>query len=180
MRQYLPLFAFLAACSPDAATKIGDTDSVELSDVHVEEPPLQNFATGGVVSSVSSNFGGGDNASTWGANNAFDGQMSTEWATDADGDEATIEVDLGSVRKITHVAFRSREMSDGTSIIEQFQVRFDGGDPVGPFEAPDPDERYVHELENAQSGQVVRFEALRTTGGNTGAREIELLGTPKE
>lgn len=143
-------------------------------------PPLQNFAMQGNVTTVSSNFGGADNDSTWGANNAFDGQMGTEWATNGDGDDAMIEVDLGSSRKITHFAFRSREMTDGTSIIEEVQLRFDGGEPIGPFATPDPDERYVFEFENAQQGQIVTLEAVTTTGGNTGAREIEFLGTPKE
>ncbi len=166
-----------------------DADGVvAVSDVHSfttlaeadNGTPLQNFAAGTPAAQVSSNFGGGDNAGTWGADLAFDGQMSTEWATDGDGDDAMIAIDLGSVRKITHVAFRSRKMADGTSIIEQFQVRFDDGEAVGPFDSPNPDERYVFELANAQSAQIITFEALQTTGGNTGAKEIEFLGTPKE
>ena len=142
--------------------------------------PLQNFAVEADVTEVSSNFGGGDNDSTWGISNAFDGAMSTEWATNGDGDDAYVTVDLGQVRKVTHFAFRSREMTDGTSIIQSVQLRFDGADPIGPFETPDPDERYVFQLENAQSAQVITLEAVTTTGGNTGAKEIEFLGTPKE
>ena len=143
-------------------------------------PELQNFALDAVVMDVSSNFGGGDLDSTWGANNAFDGQMSTEWATNGDGDDAMLRVDLGSVRKVTHFGFRSRKMTDGSSIIEQVQVTFGDGEPIGPFDTPDPDQRYLFELEMPQAAQTVLVEAVQTTGGNTGAKEIEFLGTPKE
>lgn len=150
-----------------------------LSD-ETELPPLQNFALDAVVMEVSSNFGGADNDSTWGASNAFDGQMATEWATNGDGDDAMLRVDLGSERKITHFAFRSREMADGTSIIEKVQLTFGDAATMGPFDTPDPDQRYVFELEMPQAASTVLIEAVQTTGGNSGAREIEFLGTPKE
>jgi len=141
---------------------------------------LQNFALGAAVVEVSSTFGGGGDDSTWGANKAFDGRMATEWATDGDGDAAHVTVDFGFVRKVTHFAFRSREMADGTSIVTQVQLRFDGGEPVGPFDTPDPDVRYEFRLEQGVAAQTATLEAVETTGGNTGAREVEFIGTPKE
>lgn len=141
---------------------------------------LQNFALGATVVSVSSNFGSGDHDSTWGANKAFDGQMTTEWATNGDGNDAEVTVDFGFVRKVTHFAYRSREMTDGTSIVTKVQLRFDDGEPVGPFATPDPDVRYEFRLEQGVASQRATLEVVESSGGNTGAREIEYIGTPKE
>ena len=139
-------------------------------------PQLTNFALTPVIVGVSSNFGSAQNDQTWGVLNAFDGQMSTEWATQGDGDDARVTIDLGQVRTVTHFAFRSRKMSDGSSIIEAVQFRADDGALQGPFETPDPDQRYLFELDQPVVGQQFVIEAAATTGGNTGAKEIELLG----
>jgi len=140
---------------------------------------LTNFATldqGSTIAAVSSNFGGAANNATWGADNAIDGRMATEWATNGDGDEAWIDVDFGQQRQITRVEFRSRVMPDSTSIILSVQLRFDGGPALGPFSTPDPDVLYEFDLETAVIARRVLVEAMTTTGGNTGAREIRLLG----
>lgn len=139
-------------------------------------PDLVNFAISPNVMQVSSNFGGAANDETWGVLNAFDGQMSTEWSTNGDGDDAMVSIDLGAEKTITHFGFRSRKMADGTSIVESVAIRFDGGDALGPFETPDPDEHYLFEFEEPHAAQIVTIEAVQTTGGNTGAKEIELLG----
>jgi hypothetical protein len=160
----------------DGTITLSEVLSFETTAADTTAPAMQNFSMTGSVANVSSNFGGGDDDSSWGANNAIDGQMSTEWATNGDGDDAMLEIDLGSAKDLTHFAFRSRKMTDGTSIIESVQLRFDGGDTVGPFDTPDPDLRYLFELEAPVTAQMVTIEAVTTTGGNTGAREIELLG----
>ena len=140
---------------------------------------LTNFAAldqGSTVPAVSSNFGDAANNATWGADNAIDGRMSTEWATSGDGDDAWIDVDFGQHRQITRVEFRSRVMPDGTSIILSLQIRFDDGPAFGPFSTPDPDVLYEFDLESSVIARRVLVEAMTTTGGNTGAHEIRLLG----
>ncbi len=65
-------------------------------------------------------------------------------------------------------------MSDGSSIIRKLELRFDGdGEVRGPFETPDPDVRYEFALSPPLDAQRVLLRALETSGGNTGAREIE-------
>lgn len=140
------------------------------------DPMLTNHALGATISDVSSNFGSGTNDSTWGANNAIDGKMDTEWATQGDGDGAYIVIDLGQPRTLTRLGVRSRKMTDGTSIVKSVELTIDGGAPLGPFVTPNPDEAYGFELDPSVTGQVIRVDAVTTTGGNTGLKEIELLG----
>ncbi|MBW2628499.1 MAG: hypothetical protein JRE45_12830, partial [Deltaproteobacteria bacterium] len=45
---------------------------------------------------------------------------------------------------------------------------------MGPFETPDPDQRYIFEIAPIRA-QRVRVEAVTTTGGNSGVKEIELF-----
>lgn len=140
---------------------------------------LTNFASldqGSLIAAVSSNFGNAANGDTWGANLAIDGRMTTEWATNGDGDDAWIDIDLGQPRRITRFEFRSRVMPDGTSIIASLLLRLDGGDAIGPFSTPDPDVLYGFDLDTAVTARRVVIEAETTSGGNTGAREIRLLG----
>jgi hypothetical protein len=137
-----------------------------------------NYATaeGTTVAAVSSNFGGAANHETWGADHAVDGLQATEWATDGDGDDAWVELDFGSQRRLLRFEFRSRRMDDGSSIITSVQLVFDGSTVVGPFDTPSPDVLYGFDLQPPVSARTVRIEAVTTTGGNTGAREIRLLG----
>jgi len=130
--------------------------------------------SGARVAGVSSNFGGGENDSSFGADAAFDGQMTTEWSSDGDGDDAFVEIELERSRAIEAFGFRSRMMTDGSSIIERVLLIFDGATELGPFETPDPDERYLFEFDEAVTASRVRIEAVDTSGGNTGAKEIEL------
>jgi len=145
-----------------------------------ETPPapgeLVNVArleAGTQVVMVSSNFGPTENLDgSFGLHNALDGNYDTQWSTHFDGDDAAFELDLGQVRRIQRVGFQSRQMTDGTSIIRAFQLRIDGV-VHGPFSTPDPDERYTFALD--AEGRTVRFDALETSGGNTGAMEFELF-----
>lgn len=140
---------------------------------------LTNFAAldqGASVAAVSSNFGNAANSATWGADLAFDGRMATEWATNGDGDNAWVDIDFGQSRHITRFEFRSRVMPDSSSIIASVLLRFDGAAAIGPFSTPDPDVLYGFDLDVAVAARRVVIEAGATSGGNTGAREIRLLG----
>jgi hypothetical protein len=137
-------------------------------------PNVALRSAGTSVVAVSSNFGGGDHDSTWGAHRAIDGDLGTEWATHGNGDGAFLILDLGQPRTLAKVAFRSRSMADGTAIITAFRLILDGVTVLGPFDAPDAATRYEYELTSPTTAQQVRFEAVATTGGNTGAKELEL------
>ena len=139
------------------------------------EPEGDNVAllsAGAEVFEVSSNWGSGKDDSVYGANNAFDSKMATEWASDGDADEAWIELEFGGVRKITSWAFRSRHMADGTASIREVELAFDGDTERGPFDTPDPTKRYVFPIEPPVEASRVRIKAVKTSGGDTGAREI--------
>ena len=126
------------------------------------------------VVGVSSNWAGGDNDSGFGANKAFDGQMATEWSSNGDGDGAWVELDLGGERTLSRLGFRSRQMTDGSSIIQRLELSLDDGSvTLGPFATPDPAVRYEFSFEPI-SVTTIRLVVLESTGGNTGAKEIEL------
>ncbi len=107
-------------------------------------------------------------------NNTIDGSMATEWATNGDGNDAFIEIDLGASHELVGIGFRSREMANGSSIITSFELTFDGEQTLGPFDSPDPSTLYQYELDSPISARVVRVDAITTSGGNTGAKAIEL------
>lgn len=124
-----------------------------------------NLARGATVLEASSEF-----SAAFTASNAVDGDLSTEWSSRGDGDDAWITIDLQSETQVGAVAFRTREMDDGTAITEAFTVTVDGETTLGPFPAgPDP-------VEVAFSGRVIRFDVAASTGGNTGAVEVEVYG----
>ncbi len=122
----------------------------------------QNYALDAVVSGVSSEF-----SDAFGAANAFDGDGTTEWSSSGDGDEAWVEIDLGSVQPIARIEFVTRAMNDGTSITETYRVTADGTE-LGVFTADEPASVNVE-------AQVLRFDVVTSTGGNTGAVEILVL-----
>jgi hypothetical protein len=129
-------------------------------------PPYgPNMALGTSVVEVSSEFSAG-----FGAALALDGDTGTEWSSRGDGDDAFITIDLGAETEVASVAFRTREMSDGSAITLTFTVTVDDGETLGPFPAgPDP-------VEVSFVGRILRFDVVESTGGNTGAVEIEVYG----
>lgn len=129
--------------------------------------PGENVAPSATVSDVSSVF-----SDAFAAANAIDGDLTTEWSTSGDGDDAWIEVDLAATTEIVGFAYRSREMTDGTAIVETYTVTVDGGEPLGPFAADGTP------TEVATEGTSVRIDADTTTGGNTGAVEIDIYAAP--
>lgn len=127
-----------------------------------------NLAVGASVVETSSEFN-----ENFAGSNAIDGSLATEWSTRGDGDEAFIVIDLGAPQEITGVGFRTREMSDGTSTTESYTVTIDDGESLGPFDAGVG----LVVSDFTATGQVVRIDLVTTTGGNTGAVEIEIYGS---
>lgn len=134
-----------------------------------QEPvPGRNVAPQATIVEVSSEFSG-----SFAAANAVDGDLGTEWSSAGDGDEAGITLDLGQDTDIVGVRWRTRQMSDGSAIVRSYTVTVDGGETLGPFPIEGDDaiaELQVH-------GRQLRFDAAETTGGNTGAVEIEVYAS---
>ncbi len=125
-----------------------------------------DLAVGARIDAVSSEY-----SPAFAAANAVDGDPSTEWSSAGDGDAAFITLDLGRLVDVTGVAFQTRQMSDGSAVTRTFTVTADGR-TFGPFPAD-----AVAPL--AVSAQVLRFDVATSTGGNTGATEIEVFGTDR-
>lgn len=121
-----------------------------------------NLAQEATVTGVSSEF-----SDTFAAANAFDGDPTTAWSSAGDGDDAWVEIDLGSTRDIGAIEFRTRSMSDGSSVTETFSLTADDS-TVGTFEADTA-------IELDLAARVLRFDVVSSTGGNTGAIEILVL-----
>ncbi len=136
---------------------------------------LALMENGASVASVSSNFGGGENDSAFGAANALDGDPATEWSTASDGDGAWIDVELPFVTDVTSVGFWTRTMGDSAQVIS-FQVTTDRGETYGPFSLDDA--TTIYRFDTRFTAKRLRFELLKTSGGNTGALEIEVYGEP--
>ena len=123
-----------------------------------------NIAPSGTVISASSEF-----SDSFAAANAIDGDLGTEWSTAGDGDDAWIEIDLGQTHDISAVSYLTRQMTDGSAITDTFTMTIDG-QVFGPFTV----EATPIALDDPVTGRVLRFDADQTTGGNTGATEIEV------
>jgi hypothetical protein len=132
---------------------------------------LTNVATSATVVAASSEY-----SSSFSARYAIDGDNATEWATKGDGDEGSITLDLGRPVEVAAVEFVTRSMADGTAVTSRFTVSLDGAAPLGPFPAgtvarPRP-------ATIGATGQVLRFDIARSTGGNVGAVEIRVYEAP--
>ena len=138
-------------------------------------PNLALMANGASVAGVSSNYGGGANDSAFGAANALDGDPATEWSSADDGDGAWIDVELPSLTNVTSVGFWTRTMGDSAQV-NSFQVTTDQGETYGPFTVDDATN--IYRFDTRFTAKRLRFELLDTTGGNTGALEIEVYGEP--
>ncbi len=125
-----------------------------------------NIAVGATVTGVSSEW-----SEAFAATNAFDGDPTTEWSSRDDGNDAWVEIDLGSPQPIGQIVFQTRSMSDGSATTASYAVTADGVE-YGPFPADEP----FGELEDlGVVAQVLRFDVDVSTGGNTGAIEIAVL-----
>ncbi len=68
-------------------------------------------------------------------------------------------------------------MTDGTSIVTRIRFVLDDETVVGPFDTPDHATLYRFPIPETDARRV-RFEAVASTGGNTGALEIQLYALP--
>lgn len=128
-----------------------------------------NLALDASVVEVSSEF-----SASWAGTNAVDGDLLTEWSTAGDGDDAFITVDLGAPQQVAGFQFLTRSMADGTATATTYQVVVDGEAMFGPFPSGNPTSPGLDEVD--VTGQTFRFEIVSSTGGNTGAVEIRVLG----
>ena len=140
------------------------------------EPNLALPANGARLAGVSSNFGGGADDSAFGALKAFDGDPGTAWSSDGEGDEAWIEIELAAETRVTRIGFWTRTMG-ASAQIESFQIVTDAGETIGPFDLADAAQVYYADTDF--TARRLRFEALTSSGGNTGAIEIEVYGEPQ-
>lgn len=128
----------------------------------------RNVVAEATVVDASSEFSSGFAASM-----ALDGDVTTEWSTAGDGDDGFVTIDLGRPVDVGGVAFRTRAMSDGSSITRTFSVVVDDGERLGPFAAGDRATSDVAAV--SFTGRVLRFEIDESTGGNTGAIDLEVF-----
>ena len=68
----------------------------------------------------------------------------------------------------------TRQYTSGGDRTLSFTVTVDGGQTYGPFEAGTAARVEKTDL----TGRVLRIDAVSTTGGNTGAAEIEVVEAP--
>lgn len=168
---------FFRARAVDAANRVFFSAPSQLETPNAVLSTLSNVALksrGTSVVSVSSNWGGGDDDSTFGANKAIDGDFVSEWSSNGDGDAARVELDLGQVRRLMAFGFRSRSMTDGSAIIRKVGLALDGAAEL-VFDTPDPAQLYVFDLPAPVDARRAVVRAHVTTSGNTGAKEIQLL-----
>ncbi|NDJ76781.1 MAG: discoidin domain-containing protein, partial [Chloroflexi bacterium] len=131
---------------------------------------------GAEITGYSSAFGSAALAETWGAGSAFDGSPNSAWSSAGDGDEAWIEVRLAQRSQIDRIEFWTRFMSDGTAQIFEFTITTGDGRVYGPYELPDAEQAYGFDV-NFEA-EVLRFDVVDSSGGNTGAVEIAVYGAP--
>ncbi|HEX9803651.1 MAG TPA: discoidin domain-containing protein [Gammaproteobacteria bacterium] len=141
------------------------------------EPNLALLENGARVVGVSSNFGSGADDGPWGALNAFDGDGATAWSSDGDGASAWIEIELAGHTRVTRIGFWTRTMGSSAQI-QSFQIVTDDGETVGPFNLTDAGQSYSFDTDF--SARRLRFEAVTSSGGNTGVVEIEVYGEQLE
>ena len=146
---------------------------------HLHHDAEQAAAPGGDIASARrSSPSVRSGATPTGRANAVDGNLSTEWASAGDGDRAFITIDLGRKRNITGVSFRTREMSNGSAITRTFAVVVDGGKRYGPF--PAGNRLNPRTAAVTFTGRRLRFDVVTSTGGNTGAAEIQVFSRRRQ
>lgn len=140
----------------------------------VEITNLASPALGAEITGYSSAFGGAALDESWGAGSAFDGSQNSVWSSDGDGDDAWIEVTLAQRAHITEIEFWTRSMTNDTAQIFSFTITTGDGTIYGPFDLTNAEQSYSFEVDF--EAQTLRFDAVDTNGGNTGAVEIGVYG----
>ena len=81
-------------------------------------------------------------------------------------------IDLGKPQALAALGFYTRTMGTIGADFVTFRSRTDTGAILGPFTIPDAKSIYYFPI--ATTAQKLRFEVLKSSGGNTGASEIEV------
>lgn len=122
---------------------------------------------------MSSQFGGEAADGAYAAMRAIDGNPSTQWSSNGDGDGAWIEIELPAPTHVARVGFWTRTMGS-TAQIFSFRIVTEQGEEIGPFSLSDAAQIYTFDTDF--TAHRLRFEALETSGGDTGAVEITIYG----
>ncbi|MCF6094153.1 discoidin domain-containing protein [Microaerobacter geothermalis] len=142
----------------------------------VEKPNginIANIKNGGKILGVSSNYGNVSNDQQWGANMAIDGNPATEWSSAGDGDDAWINIGFDNEYKVKAFGFWTRTMGSSAEI-NRFRVLDADGVELGVFSLKGAEQIQYFSLDKPATTNSLRFEVLDSTGGNTGAVEIEV------
>ncbi len=131
---------------------------------------LASLEAGARVVAVSSNYGGAPNDGSWGANSAIDGQRTTAWSTNGDGDAGFVEIALAREAQLGAVEVWTRTMSNNTAQIYKFTLTTDRGEVLGPFELPDAAKPYRFEVN--VTAKTLRLDVVASNGGNVGLVEF--------
>jgi hypothetical protein len=161
-------YRFLLTATDAQGLVFQTPDLTTFTTPHQRAGPGPDIAVGAKIVAVSSQY-----SKAYRAANAVDGDLSTEWSSNNDGDRAFITIDLGRQHKVTGISFITREMSDGSAITRTFAVVVDGRKRYGPFPAGNP--QNPHPVPVSFTARFLRFEVVQSTGGNTGAAEIEVF-----
>ncbi len=134
----------------------------------LQQPPAPDITSRARVGAVSSQF-----SEAFRGEYAIDDDLSTEWSSAGDGDEAFIVLEFDEQMHIAGVGFHTRSMTDGTATTTAFTVTA-AGVTYGPFEA-----RAGLSIAPLDfSAAIIRVDVHSSTGGNTGAVEIRIYGEP--
>jgi hypothetical protein len=144
------------------------------------------------VTDVSSNWPGtkaATNDAFFGADSAVDKLTTTAWSSFLDGNDASLEVELSvdgveGPYEVVSIGYWSRMMTDGTAIVNFFRVV----DPITSkvlvteiCPLPTFTQMHMCSIDDVSSNleapkvEKVRFEVVDSTGGNTGAVEVQVM-----
>jgi len=140
---------------------------LELDGSAMDLAPVELLST--IKASASNVF---RNEERYGADNAFDDDLHTRWATDAEVKEAWLEADFGEPKTFSKVTIR--EWASGGKRIQKFEVRYrDGNDWKTIFAGTTVGANFRKEFP-AVTARVVRLNILEATKGPT-IDEFEIL-----
>ena len=158
---------------------------IYVSDVQTFTTPAQQIAEvtnlaspelGAEIIGYSSAFGGAAPEFAWGILSAFDGSSNSAWSSQGDGSNAWFEIRLGQRSHIERIEYWTRTMSNNTAQVFSFTITADDGTVYGPFDVPDANQSFAYEVDF--EAETLRFEVVESNGGNTGAVEFGVYGTP--
>ena len=129
------------------------------------------ISLGAKVVDVSSNYANGANDSTWGANNAIDGNPNSEWSSNGNGNDSYITIELANEAEVSGFGLWTRTMGSSAEI-SSFEVINEFGDSYGPFNITNANAIFDFPV-NAR-GKRFTFKVLDSNGGNTGVVEIAI------